>query len=261
MINRRSMAIPIALSRSVYLFAISTLLTPVMAEESAGPEAVQPLVEQLMEADELMDDVRFSKVVEAATGQRVLRYDPARDDHRAMIAHLSQGLNVVLESLRQPTHTAHQAGRINEVSRFFEEALLVQLAKNPRYDCATPKTAAGDHQRAGYPDLRIADRETGLIAYLDPKLYAADSRASSFRTFYFEPKSETNKILDDALHLIAGIAHSGRNNAGTWQFTDWTLVDLANFRVQLKAEFQSSNRELYRDELIIESATPPASNP
>ena len=31
------------------------------------------------------------------------------------------------------------------------------------------------------------------------------SRASSFRTFYFEPKVATNKIRDDAVHLILGI--------------------------------------------------------
>jgi hypothetical protein len=31
------------------------------------------------------------------------------------------------------------------------------------------------------------------VFYLDPKLYAAGSRDSSFRTFYFEPKITTNK--------------------------------------------------------------------
>jgi hypothetical protein len=30
----------------------------------------------------------------------------------------------------------------------------------------------------------------------------------------------------------------------------WDLVDLAQFRVKLKAEFQGSNRDLYRAEAI-----------
>jgi hypothetical protein len=29
------------------------------------------------------------------------------------------------------------------------------------------------------------------------------------------------------------------------------VIDLINFRVRLKAEFQSTNRELYRDEAVI----------
>jgi hypothetical protein len=74
---------------------------------------------------------------------------------------------------------------------------------------------------------------------------------STLRTFYFEPKSRTNKILDDAHHLLVGIAHDG--NDGRWTFLSWHLVDLAGFRVALKAEFQGSNRDLYRPELIISS--------
>jgi hypothetical protein len=31
----------------------------------------------------------------------------------------------------------------------------------------------------------------------------------------------------------------------------WELVDLANFRVKLKAEFQASNRDLYKPEAVL----------
>lgn len=68
--------------------------------------------------------------------------------------------------------------------------------------------------------------------YLDPKLYAAGSRASSFRTFYFEPKRETNKVRDDAVHFIAGFEHEKRNG-GHWNFTRWDLVDLGQFKIKL----------------------------
>lgn len=239
-------------------FLILLLLLPgALAEEV---RSIKPLVTGLMEADHQLEDVAFAEVVEAATGQVVLPFDPEHPAHRDLLQHLRQSIEVVLVELRKPHHPAHEAGRINEVSRFFEAALEKQLTSS-RYHCTIPQTASGETQRSGYPDLRIRDSETGLIAYLDPKLYAADSRTSSFRTFYFEPKKETNKILDDALHLILGIAHEGRSNAGTWQFTDWCLVDLAGFRVQLKAEFQSSNRDLYRDELFIDTSLSPTPTP
>ena len=93
------------------------------------------------------------------------------------------------------------------------------------------------------PDFEIATKRE----------VASGSRASTLRTFYYEPKVETSKIQDDAHHLIAGIEHDGRAG-GQWTFLNWELVDVSGLRVNLKAEFQSSNRELYRPELIVGSS-------
>jgi hypothetical protein len=112
-----------------------------------------------------------------------------------------------------------------------------------------PPTAEGREQRSGYPDLEILHRASGRLVYLDPKLYAADSETSSFRTFYYEPKESTGKINADACHLLVGIAHRGE--PGHWRWVSWTLVDLSSCRVRLKAEFQGSNRDLYRPQSVI----------
>jgi hypothetical protein len=88
------------------------------------------------------------------------------------------------------------------------------------------------------------------VFYLDPKLYAVGSRESSFRTFYFEPKLSTNKVRDDAVHLVVGFEHEPRTG-DHWKFTRWDLVDLSSFRVRLKAEFQGSNHDMYRPEAVI----------
>ena len=76
--------------------------------------------------------------------------------------------------------------------------------------CDFPLTVDGRVQRSGYPDLRITDLESKRVFYLDPKLYAAGSRDSSFRTFYFEPKKSTNKVRDDAVHFVVGFEHAPR---------------------------------------------------
>jgi len=39
-----------------------------------------------------------------------------------------------------------------------------------------------------------------------------------------------------------------------WKFTRWDLVDLSRFTVKLKAEFQGSNRDMYRPEAIVASS-------
>ena len=50
--------------------------------------------------------------------------------------------------------------------------------------------------------MRTTDLESKRLFDLDPKLYAAGSRDSSFRTFYFEPKKSTNEVHDDAVHFV-----------------------------------------------------------
>jgi hypothetical protein len=110
--------------------------------------------------------------------------------------------------------------------------------------CDIPPTRDGASQRSGYPDLRITDEPTGTVFYLDPKLVERTAWKSTLRTFYFAPKSSTLKITDDAVHLLLGIEHDGRD--GQWTFGPWKIVDLSTLRVRLKAEFQASNKDLYR---------------
>jgi hypothetical protein len=45
-----------------------------------------------------------------------------------------------------------------------------------------------------------------------------------------------------------------RDYNAMWKFTRWDLVDLSRFTVKLKAEFQGSNRDMYRPEAIISSS-------
>jgi hypothetical protein len=129
---------------------------------------------------------------------------------------------------------------------------VLNKAEGVRCDFAT--TAGEKKQRSGYPDLRLVDQASKRVYYLDPKLYKSGSRTSSLRSFYYEPKVATSKVRDDAVHLIIGIQHEGRES-GTWRFSEWSIVDLAEFKVRLKPEFQGSNRDMYREEAIVASGT------
>ena len=152
--------------------------------------------------------------------------------------------------MNAPDSSVQNVGRINEVSSHVEDLLRELLNLAPGLTCDFPRTSEARVQRSGYPDLRIVDVASQLIFYLDPKLYATGSRESSFRTFYFEPKIATNKVREDAVHLIVGFEH-GPKSGGHWNFTRWDLVDLAHFKVRLKAEFQGSNRDIYQPEAIV----------
>ncbi len=223
---------------------------------SAEDAEIGRFVDWLLEDKERLHDIPFSEVVEAVSGCRVLAVDPEARVDAKLLSEIRSAAAGMLRSFKDPDHPIHQVGRINETSRHIEAYLLQRLNDDGRLKCTIPLNAAGETQHSGYPDLRLEHLETGRVFYLDPKVYKAGSETSSFRTFYFEPKKETNKILDDASHLILGVAHSGKTMEGSWQFDSWQLIDLSGFRVRLKAEFQASNRDLYREEAVLLQSKP-----
>jgi len=221
----------------------------VSAKEPAPPpspaqtDADAALVRSLLGENLSERSFAFATVAEACSGKRVL---PLTDDpaHQRVTAGIRQALKTTLAELNQPNSPVRQLRRINEASKFFEDGIHKHLNEIAGLKCEVPPNRAGEHQRSGYPDLRIVDLESKLVFYLDPKLVEQGSAESTFRTFYFEPKNETLKITDDAIHLLVGIEHDGKERL--WTFTGWRLVDLSKLRVRLKAEFQASNAELYQ---------------
>ena len=209
---------------------------------AAEPDADAALVRALLAENLSERSFSFATVAEACSGKKVL---PLADSpaHQRVTAAIAQALTATLAELNQPDSPVRQLRRINEASKFFEDAIHKHLGEIPGLKCDVPPTRAGEHQRAGYPDLRIVDLESKLVFYLDPKLVEQGSAESTFRSFYFEPKNETLKITDDAVHLLVGIEHDGKERL--WTFTGWRLVDLSTLRVRLKAEFQASNSGLY----------------
>ena len=221
-------------------------LTSYRAKEVAKPEPPKDdsaLVKSLLGENLSARTFAFATVAEACSGKRVL---PLTDDpaHLRVTAAIARALTLTIAELNQPDSPVRQLRRINEASKFFEDGIHRHLNEVPNIKCDTPPTRAGEHQRSGYPDLRIIDQETKLVFYLDPKLVEQGSAESTFRTFYFEPKNETLKITADAVHLLVGIEHDGKEQH--WTFTGWRMVDLYKLRVRLKAEFQASNSELYQ---------------
>ncbi len=211
---------------------------------------VETLIPWLLQEDQELRALPLDEVIFAATGKHVRAIDSKNETDQRVIKQLSAGLDEVVRRMNAPDSPIQNIARINEVSSHFEDAVREVMNAAPGFSCDFPRTAADKVQRSGYPDLRLVETATQRVYYLDPKLYAVGSRESSFRTFYFEPKIATNKVREDAVHLILGFEHEPRN-AGHWNFTRWDIVDLAHFKVKLKAEFQGSNRDMYRPEAIV----------
>ena len=250
--------------RSISIFAAATLsVAKAFAQESvpAPKSPVDQLIPWLLDEDRQLRGIPFREVIVDVTGKKVFAFDPQNEIDRRVVKQISAVLDEVTRRMNAPDSPIQKIARINEASSHFEDMIRELLNSTPGLSCDFPRTAQEHVMRSGYPDLRIVDLVSKRVFYLDPKLYAVGSRDSSFRTFYFEPKIATNKVRDDAVHFIVGFGHqpsprSGlagepREKNGRWNFTRWDLVDLAQFKVKLKAEFQSSNHDLYRPEAIV----------
>jgi hypothetical protein len=221
-------------------------VTAVHAEDP--PVDRQAAIRALMETSQAMEHIPFREVVLAATGHQVIAVDPKAAADQAMLDHLSKAAAELLKWMNTPEAPLKNLRRINEASRHVEDKLR-SLLNTGDFTCTIPLTTSGKAQRSGYPDLQITHVPSGRVTYLDPKLFEATSRASSLRTFYYEPASLTGKVQHDARHVLLGIAHDGKD--GAWTFTGWELVDLHDFHVKLKAEFQGSNKDLYQEKLLL----------
>ncbi|MEO0415690.1 MAG: hypothetical protein AAF226_12155 [Verrucomicrobiota bacterium] len=222
------------------------------AEEAPVVEqkpTVDSLIETVLESGSAFEDISFASVVRSSAGHEILPIDQSDEIDKALVSLIGESLDETFKLFNKPDSPTNDERRINEVSSYFEDELRRLINADEAFSCDYPKTGAGKTQRSGYPDLRIVHNASGRVAYLDPKLVETTSLKSSLRTFYFTPKGETGKVQEDAHHLLIGIEHDG--NDGAWQFLRWHLVDLSQFRVRLKAEFQASNKDLYIPTLII----------
>ncbi|MBC8003797.1 MAG: hypothetical protein H7X97_14535 [Opitutaceae bacterium] len=238
--------------RAILLVAMLCLPFETVVGQATSTDDAREFIGWLLQDDRELKGILFPEVVLAVSGKKVIPLSTNLAGDRELVARIGVALDEVMRRMNAADNAIHGQERINEVSSHFEEEIRRVLGTAPDFSCDFPKTATGKVQRSGYPDLRLVDEKSGRVIYLDPKLYETGGRDSTFRSFYFEPKKETNKILDDGHHLIVGFEHAGRIG-GSWRFTRWDLVDLAKFKVRLKAEFQGSNRDLYRPEALVGS--------
>ena len=213
-------------------------------EETSRQQADAQLVRQLLNED--LSDRRFSfpTIVLATAERKVIPLNRTRESHQRVMSAIEAALSEATSELSQADSPIRELRRINEGSRFFEDALMEKINATNGLSCDIPTTREGEHQRSGYPDLKVVDEASGDVFYLNPKLVEQSSWESSFRSFYFEPKTKTLKINDDAVHLLVGIGHDGKS--GEWTFGETKIIDLSTLSVRLKAEFQASNADLYK---------------
>src|SRR5213592_1964427 len=165
-------------------FAAIGLASAGLAQTSPAPKApLDQLIPWLLNEDQQLRGVPFSELVFDATGRKVLSFEANNAVDQRVAKAISAACDETMKRLNAPDSLIQNVDRINEVSSHFEDTLRELLNATVGLHCDLPLTSEHKVQRSGYPDLRIVDLESKRVFYLDPKLYAAGSRDSSFRAF------------------------------------------------------------------------------
>lgn len=183
--------------------------------------------------------IPFKDVILATTKHRVLNFDTNNPSHTALHKKLTAAAQHAAE---QAKAAGLFAARANEAGNHMEE--FVRTAMNKAgLDARVPLTTSGDAQAVGYPDIEI----TGEPAcYVELKTYNATTANTTQRSFYYSP-SEHPKVTHDALHLLLAYQLERVERDGKTAFipVHWKLITLEVLEVDLKFEFNQSNRGLY----------------
>jgi len=170
-------------------------------------------------------NIPFSYVIKMTTGHEVY---PVKDEDAKVIDEIFEKAKAVVKKARDEDFSSL---RPNEISNKLEDMLRTEL-----------KGVIPESKVAGYPNILIERR--GKFYYIEVKLAGINEMNSSFRTFYYEPV-ELAKVTKDACHIIVGFIHRMRSIIG------FKIIDASRIRVNLKSEFNTNNKELYKRENIL----------
>jgi hypothetical protein len=172
-------------------------------------------------------NIPFSYVIEMTTGHKVI---PLSKEDKEVIDEIFKAAQAVLEEAKEEDYSTL---RPNEISNRLEDKLRSKL-----------NGVIPENKVAGYPNIMIERMEK--VYYVEVKLAEIDKLDSSFRTFYYEPV-ELAKVTKDARHIMVGFLHKAKSIIG------FKIVDLSKINVNLKSEFNTNNKELYKSETVIKS--------
>jgi len=191
--------------------------------------------------------VPFPIAIKALTGFEVLAFDPSLERNKKLVEQLSKAAQLGGQKAYQE---GIFAARPNEAGNHVEP-FVVAAFRQVGLKADTPISKSGKRKAVGYPDIQIED-ENGRIVYLDCKTYNTLTKNQSFRTFYFSP-SEDPKITRDAFHLLMSFELTTAERKGKRAFIpiSWQIYTLDKLLIQVKHEFNASNRELYTKEALL----------
>ena len=213
----------------------------------SNEEYIRQLEQVIGKFLEPLKEIPFPLAIKALTGFKVLAFEPSVEQNKKLLEQLSRAAQLGgKKAFEKGIFTARPNEAGNHIEPFIVDAL-----KDAGLKADKPIAKSGKRKAAGYPDIQIED-EWNRTIYLDCKTYNTLTKDQTFRTFYFSP-SEDPKITKDAFHLLMSFELDTAEREGRRAFIpiSWQIYTLDKLLIQVKHEFNASNKDLYAKEALL----------
>jgi hypothetical protein len=195
-------------------------------------------------------NIPFKIAIKAISGCEVIPFDKNNPDDIQLLQDL-------IEATKRAAKNANRQGiftrRENEVGNHIE-AFMIEALNEIGLIADRPRTKSGRKKVGGYPDIFLLDRK-GRPNYIECKTYNERTYQSNQRSFYFSPpeRKDDFKVIYDARHFIVSFKIEKELRQGKPAFVPvyWKIFSTNNLTVQIKHEFNSTNKQMYKKEDLL----------
>ena len=208
--------------------------------------------EQRLDLSHLLEplkNITFSEVIRNLAQKDVIPIDMRSNEDLALIDTLNKAAQSVLnETISNPIINK----RVNEVGNKIE-AYVERAVKEHNCNCFKPRGRQGKKNPNGYPDFELLD-QAERVSYLEVKTFSKETKYKTQRTFYLSP-SNNFKVTKDARHLLLAFQMVPSPNSDPkmleYRAVEFLLIDVSTLMCDVKNEFQSNNKRMYEDCLVL----------
>ncbi len=186
-----------------------------------------------------LKDLSMKIVIEGLSNHKVIPFNKNSVDDLEVLEKLKE----VAENVKKYVSQNHIfSKRVNEVGNKIEPIVKSELIKIG-FIAKTP-----NGKSTGYPDIEFMDSKNRLH-YLECKTYNIKNIDTTQRSFYLSP-SENFKVKQDAIHFGISFEVEAIENK-KYKINSWKILDFSELKLDVKYEFNSNNKEMYKKDLII----------
>lgn len=216
-------------------------------------EVLENVLQQMLKP---IKNVPFDLIIKSLSQFKVIKTEPTNAADAALLARLETAIRRAGEAVhRKPIRRPRPNEVGNDIEVYVMDALKQEGLRPVR-----PTSATGKGKSTGYPDILLYDADN-RPTYLECKIFADGTDPTTMRSFYVSP-SEAFKVSMDARHLLLAYsmhrAPLPSSSESLFTPTGFKLVDLHDLLCDVKYEFNSDNRRLYGEHLVLlKGAIPP----
>lgn len=195
-----------------------------------------------------LEGIPFPIAIKAISGHKVIPFDRDNKQDLDLLDKLCQAADIAGKQALQDGIFRKRPNEVgNDVEPYVKQAL-----KAVGLQADTPLTQKQKRQATGYPDIEVIDSNS-RVTYLECKTYNLKNIRTTFRAFYFSPSKESCKVTADARHLVMSfqIEIAQRKGRQVYVPVYWRIYSIDSMVVQVKHEFNASNRQIYRPEALL----------